>query len=103
MKSRFYQVGKIGPWTVDHPDGRSINHRPGEVFEAKPANRSVVRGLRQKRLREMTDREVRALQAAKDAKIKADAEAAAKKAKDTAPAPKPVAVPLPKPKPESGE
>ena len=104
MKSKYYQVGKVGPWMIDHPDGRSINYRPGQVFEAKPTNKSVGRGLRLHRLRELSAREAGALEAAKVVKIKADAAAAAKpKAMAPNPAPKPTVQPVSQPKPDSGE
>jgi hypothetical protein len=71
MKAKFYQVVGSGPWTIDYPDGRSVSHRPGQIFEAQPTNPSVMRGLRTKprRLREMSERESDALHAAKVAKI----------------------------------
>lgn len=65
MRAEFYQVIGSGPWMVDHPNGDAISHRPGEIFEARPTNKSVIRGLRAKRLRQLNTRESDARRAAK--------------------------------------
>ena len=64
----FYQVVGSGPWMIDYPTGNSISHRPGNIIEARATNSGVVRGLRKKRLRELTEREQGALKASKAAK-----------------------------------
>lgn len=63
----FYQVVGSGLWMIDYPHGDSKAHRTGDVFEATPDNQSVSRGLQTGRLREMSDRETKALRAAKTA------------------------------------
>jgi hypothetical protein len=58
---------------IDHPASNdSKSYRPGTIFEESPLNASVVRGLRAKRLREVSGREassLRAMQAAKRAQV----------------------------------
>lgn len=63
MRRDYYQVVGRGPWNIDHPNGKAIAYRPGNIFEESPLNRSVVRGLRTARLRKMSEREGAALKA----------------------------------------
>ena len=65
MRRSFFQVTGRGSWLIDHPNGNSVAYRPGDTFEESPLNRSVQRGLRTKRLREMDPREVKHLKALK--------------------------------------
>ena len=69
MRTQYYQVTGRGPWMVDFPGGVTTAHRPGQIFEASPSNNGVVRGLRAKRLRKLSDRETNALRATKLATI----------------------------------
>jgi len=69
MKPKYYQVVGSGPLTVDYPNGTSVAHRPGDTFRAVPTNRCVVRALRVKRVREMSPREQRALEAHRNLEI----------------------------------
>jgi len=89
----YYQVVGSGPWTIDYPHGDTKAHLPGDVFEARPENASVERGLRMGRLRMMDPREVAALRATKTAKAVTPTPGpitpAPKPASKTAPAPKP--------------
>jgi len=68
MRRSFFQVTGTGSLCVDHAGGESIAHRPGEIFEESPLNKSVVRALRTKRVRELDPREVRGLRMAAQAK-----------------------------------
>lgn len=63
MRAEFYQVIGTGPCPVDYPDGNAISHRPGEIIQASPTNKSVIRALRTKRLRQLSEREAKALRA----------------------------------------
>ena len=56
--------------TLDYPDGRSINYRPGQVFEAREDNPGVIRGLRLNAIRTLTDREAAPLIANKSGTAK---------------------------------
>jgi len=69
MRTQYYQVTGRGPWMVDFPGGVTKAHRPGQIFEASPSNKGVVRGLRAKRLRKLSDREANALRATKQATV----------------------------------
>jgi len=88
MRTQYYQVTGRGPWMVDFPGGVTKAHRPGQIFEASPSNKGVVRGLRAKRLRQLSDREANALRATKVAT-----------AVKPRPLPAPKKTPSPKPKP----
>ena len=57
MRTQFYQVVGSGAFTVDYPTGATIAHRARAIFEAHPTNKSVVRGIRTRRLRELSQRE----------------------------------------------
>lgn len=59
MKRSYFQVTGRGSWCIDHPNGDSVAYRPGDVFEESPLNRSVQRGIRTKRIRELSIREAR--------------------------------------------
>lgn len=61
MRTQFYQVTGAQAFTVDYPNGQSIAHRPRQTFEAHPTNKSVVRGLRTKRIRQLSERETNAM------------------------------------------
>lgn len=64
MRMQYYQVTGRGPWTIDYPGGETKAHRPGDtVGPVSPSNKGVVRGLRSKRLRQMSEREAKALRA----------------------------------------
>lgn len=65
MKAEFYQVIGSGPCPIDYPNGTAVSHRPGEVIEARPTNKSVIRALRTGRLRMLSIREAAARRAAK--------------------------------------
>jgi len=69
MKRTFYQVVGTGSLSIDHPAKNDTKaYRPGAIFEESPLNKSVVRAIRAKRVRELSQREVdslRAMQAAK--------------------------------------
>jgi hypothetical protein len=70
MKREFFQVVGRGPLNIDHPNGKAVAYRPGQLFEESPLNKSVARGLRAKRLRKLSQREadsLKAMQAAKRA------------------------------------
>lgn len=77
--SHFQVVGR-GAWLIDYPHEDAINHKTGDVFEARPDNSSVIRGLRQGRLRQLEPRECAALDAAKLANMLKPAPAPAPKA-----------------------
>ena len=87
MRRDYYQVVGRGPWTIDHPNGVSTAYRPGNTFEESALNKGVVRGLRTKRLRKLSDREAKALKAL----------AATKRAVPVAEKPEPKPEPKPKP------
>ncbi|HUV10000.1 MAG TPA: hypothetical protein VMX12_03415 [Acidimicrobiia bacterium] len=57
MRTQFYQVVGSGAFTVDYPTGITIAHRARAFFEAHPTNKSVVRGIRTRRLRALSQRE----------------------------------------------
>jgi hypothetical protein len=84
MRTQYYQVTGRGPWTIDYPGGDTKAHRPGQIVgPIAPTNKGVVRGLRSKRLRKLSDREANALRnAAQVASLKplAAAETKAKSA-----------------------
>ena len=61
MSTTYYQVVGRNPCMIDYPTGDSIAHRPGAVFEADATNGSVERAMRAGRLREMSEREAKAL------------------------------------------
>lgn len=63
MKREYFQVVGRGPWNIDHPNGKAVAYRPGQIFEESPLNKSVARGLRTKRLRKLSGREAEALKA----------------------------------------
>ena len=73
MKRTFYQVTGRGALAIDHPaTGDSKSYRPGAIFQEHPLNVSVVRALRVKRVRQLSEREadsIRAMQAAKRAQV----------------------------------
>ncbi len=77
MKRSFFQVVGRGSLCIDSAGGKSVAYRPGDVFEESPLNKSVARGLRVKRLRELDAREVRALRMAAEVAAKRKAAAAA--------------------------
>jgi hypothetical protein len=68
MRRAYYQVVGRGPWNIDHPNGVATAYRPGQTFEESPLNRSVVRGLRTRRLRKLDAREARHLTALAESK-----------------------------------
>ena len=92
MRTQFYQVTGAGAFTVDYPTGNTIAHRAKAIFEAHPTNKSVVRGLRTRRIRTLSQRESDAMRS--HAKARADlaakpaAKASAKPAAKTRSAPR---------------
>jgi hypothetical protein len=93
MRREYYQVVGRGPWNIDHPNGNATAYRPGQTFEESPLNKSVIRGLRTKRLRKLSEREAKSLAA-----LQASKRHGPVTPKPGAPKPKPPA----KPKPSSG-
>ena len=70
MRTQYYQVTGRGPLAVDYPGGVAKAHRPGETIgPISPANRSIQRGLRAKRLRKLSDREANALRSHASASV----------------------------------
>lgn len=65
MRAEFYQVIGTGPCQIDYPNGNAVSHWPGDLVEASPTNKSVIRALRVKRLRQVSPREAEALRMAK--------------------------------------
>ena len=112
MKLTGYEVTGTRPVCVDFADGRVVSFRPGMRFTAVPVNRSVLRLLRTREIRKLTQYEqVPALPPKLGAphrvqnvlKARAEVEAArrlatAKLAASKAAAPK-IEVAKPKPKP----
>jgi len=70
MSATYYQVVGRNPCMIDYPTGDSVAHRPGSVFEADATNGSVQRAARAGRLREMSEREARALRNVEAVKVK---------------------------------
>lgn len=57
-RKKTYQVVSSNPVMVDYPDGNSVSHPAGTMFEADPTNTSVVRLLRINCVREVSAREI---------------------------------------------
>jgi hypothetical protein len=63
MRREYFQVVGRGPLNIDHPSGKAVAYRPGQIFEESPLNKSVARGLRIKRLRKLAAREADGIKA----------------------------------------
>ena len=97
MRRSYYQVVGRGPWNIDHPNGNAVAYRPGMTFEESPLNKSVVRGIRTRRLRELDPREVTGLK-----NLLASKRAGAVTPKPGLPTPPPAAPKPPKPPKSTG-